>query len=335
MNKVVNIDKTNIKNDVTYYNICIKIPLRLIVVERRYSEFEELVQKLSKYLGIRQKDFPYKLPPKVSWFQNNSEAVINRRKVELSRFLDSVVKDQAIQNIDILHKFLELPNNFKFKPALFKEAGTQNIDVNIDEENIDSRNWTEVLNILRVNIGDLKEAFSSDSSTKSKINIKDEIHKSIQPGLLKLENSLKKSSLEVLSDEQLRRKSKLQKLKEDVTHLESTIDQFQDRKNLEPLKLSDSLKRFSKREIGSNATETSATVGVNNQNLLSNQIQIHKQQDEELELLRKVIARQREIGELINNEVEEQNELLDSFNQEVDSASDKINSARRRARKII
>ena len=83
------------------------------------------------------------------------------------------------------------------------------------------------------------------------------------------------------------------------------------------------------------ASETNDTLPLNNQELLQQQIQIHKNQDQELYELRKLIQRQRELGELINTEVEEHNELLDGFEHEVENAAAKVKSARLRARKIL
>ncbi|CAI5760819.1 unnamed protein product [Candida verbasci] len=81
--------------------------------------------------------------------------------------------------------------------------------------------------------------------------------------------------------------------------------------------------------------ETELTIPLTNTELLQEQINIHQSQDQEVEQLRVLISRQRQIAELINTEVEEQNVLLDQFNEEVDQTSDKVKKARTRARKIL
>ena len=91
----------------------------------------------------------------------------------------------------------------------------------------------------------------------------------------------------------------------------------------------------SKRVLGGAVKETPETLPLNNKELLQHQVQIHQNQDKELDQLRVLIARQKQIGELINAEVEEQNEMLDRFNEEVDYTSSKIKQARRRAKKIL
>ena len=88
----------------------------------------------------------------------------------------------------------------------------------------------------------------------------------------------------------------------------------------------------SKRVLGGAVKETPETLPLNNKEL-QHQVQIHQNQDKELDQLRVLIARQKQIGELINAEVEEQNEMLDRFNEEVDYTSSKIKQARRRAKR--
>ena len=60
----------------------------------------------------------------------------------------------------------------------------------------------------------------------------------------------------------------------------------------------------SKRVLGGAVKETPETLPLNNKELLQHQVQIHQNQDKELDQLRVLIARQKQIGELINAEVE-------------------------------
>ncbi|KAI5962970.1 uncharacterized protein KGF55_002762 [Candida pseudojiufengensis] len=166
-------------------------------------------------------------------------------------------------------------------------------------------NWYETYRNLK---NDLNE-----ENNQNIVKLKERISKYYQPFM----NDLIKSSSVTDKEEQTKRRNL-------ISQLQNKIDSLLLVKPEETKKIS--------RILGK---ETEETLPLNNQELLQHQIQIHQSQDKEVEQLRILIARQKQIGVTINQEVEEQNYMLDKFNGEVEDTTDKIKQARRRARKII
>lgn len=289
----------------TYYEINVKLPLRSFVVKKRYLEFELLVLNLCHQLGISNRDFPYSLPGKrIHWL--NKAQVVEERKVSLAEFLNNIIQDTSLQNEKEVLSFLQLPLSFKFT----KEMLTNN---RADLESVE-KNWYDVYRKLKLDIVN-----ESATTINERIQLHNRINRLYQPRMIELLQTVSN----VDHNEAIKRKQLIGQLQEKVDEL---------LKNDQPRELK------SKRVLGSGSTsikETAETLPLDNRELLQHQIQIHKDQDKELEQLRVMIARQRQIGELINTEVEEQNAMLDRFNEEVDYTAGRIKQARSRARKIL
>lgn len=177
-----------------------------------------------------------------------------------------------------------------------------------DRPQVNNENWHELYRKVKSDLLDLSK------TGLNVIKLKEQIRKTIQPSITDLITS---SATEDKAESQRRRDM--------ISQLQSKIDEM-----LMPQQQS----TFS-RVLGGETKETEDTLPLNNQELLQHQVQIHQSQDQELEELRKIIARQRQIGETISTEVEEQNAMLDKFNEEVEQTTDKIKQARRRTRKIL
>lgn len=301
MPEVISIPTTTTSDKVVYYHIEIKIPLRSYTVQRRYSEFEQLVNNLAKDLGINILDLPYQLPLK-RWFAS-ANVVINERMLELTKLLNILVQNSEFQNNPILHKFLQVPLNFKFTKQMFGSS-----------DDIDNSTWLSIHRSIKSKL--------SDSSPPSR----QVINQSIKPSLINLKSSLIEAESELTVTEFNRRKVLLKELEDKVESLQSV-------KSEATLPGSFPSLTKSKRVFGA-AQETKDTVDKSNQELLQQQIQIHQEQDSEVENLRQLIARQRELGELIHNEVEDQNNMLDGFQNELESTEIKLNIARQKAKKL-
>lgn len=282
----------------TYYQIDIKLPLRSYSIKKRYSDFEQLVDTLCHELGIDHKDFPYALPGKrINWL--NKYNVIEERKRGLTEFLNGMINDRSLQNEREFISFLQLPKNFKFQ----------------DRPQVNDKNWHELYRKVKTELFEVSTTYGSNI-----IKLKEQIRKNIQPSITDLITS---SAIENKAESQRRRDL--------ISQLQSKIDEML----IQPQQLNG--KGFSRVLGGSGqaAKETEDTLALNNKELLQHQVQIHQTQDQELDQLRKIIARQRQIGETISAEVEEQNAMLDKFNEEVEQTTDKIKQARRRTRKIL
>lgn len=317
---LISIPEVSTVSGVTYYHISIRLPLRSFTVKRRYSEFQDLVSKLSADLGISVGDFPYQLPAKrLNWFKG--ESVAEERKALLDRFLNSIVRDLDLQNNALVHSFLQLPVNFKFNNNLTKPKD-KGYNLNIELDAIHDDNWLEVYRTLKSAVEDEKN--QPASSFADKIQTINKINRVLQPCIANLTKALEKSSL---AAEKSRRQTLLKEI-------QGTLDRLL--LSLDPKEPTNKIAEFGKsRRVLGQPVETKETIPLNNQELLQQQTQIHKQQDQEVEQLRKIIQRQRQIGQAIHTEVEEQNNLLDQFNDEVENTSEKLKEARRRAKKIL
>jgi regulator of vacuolar morphogenesis len=80
--------------------------------------------------------------------------------------------------------------------------------------------------------------------------------------------------------------------------------------------------------------ETTETRELDNNGVLQLQKQKMADQDMDVEELRKIIQRQRELGVAINQELEVQNEMLKMVDEDVDRVQGKINIAKKRIGKI-
>ncbi|RCK57437.1 Vacuolar morphogenesis protein 7 [Candida viswanathii] len=286
-----------------YYEIHVKLPLRSFVVKKRYLEFELLVLTLCHHLGISSRDFPYSLPGKrIHWL--NKTNVVEERKVALAEFLNNIVQDTSLQNEKDVLSFLQLPLSFKFTKEMLSNGRA-------DLESVE-KNWYDVYRNLKLDIVN-----ESASNVNEKIQLRDRISRLYQPRMIELLQTLGNTD-----------RNEVQKRKQLIGQLQEKVDEL----------LSDDHPQLSKSKRvlgGGAAVETAETLPLDNKELLQHQLQIHKDQDKELEQLRAMIARQRQIGELINSEVEEQNAMLDRFNDEVDYTAGRVKQARNRARKIL
>jgi regulator of vacuolar morphogenesis len=80
--------------------------------------------------------------------------------------------------------------------------------------------------------------------------------------------------------------------------------------------------------------ETAETRELDNQGVLQMQKQKIAEQDLDVEELRKIVQRQRELGVAINHELEIQNEMLKMVDEDVDRVQGKIEIAKKRIGKI-
>lgn len=313
------------EKDAIYYNINVRLPLRSLLVLRRYSEFLSLLLDLCSELGISSSDFPYELPAKGGLFSGKAKLASARIR-PLEKFLNNVIRDRDLQNRRPVHAFLELPRNFKFAAESFLKSPddadyNDNYLLNIDAKGLDSSNWLTHLRIVNSSVSRM-----GGTDLSSKMSLRSKMDKYVLPAIEALDLSLKEhfNAGEITKAEYNRRSSSLQALRSDVLSKTAVASNGWSSEKI-PTKAKKNPEK---------PQETNDTVALSNTELLQRQQQVHKEQDQELEELRKAIANQRRIGEAINKEVSEQNEILDSLSQEVEASNAKLENARARTRKI-
>lgn len=330
MSDIISIPLATSSDGVVYYQIHVNLPLRSYTVQRRYNEFEKLVSQLARDIGVDVNDLPYQLPGK-RWFRRLNE-IVEERRLELAKLLNEFIKNSQCQNNHILLKFLQLPINFRFNKQIF-QPNISNTSILIDSSQIDESNWLEIYRNLKSCI--------QESTTKSqdKFKIRELINRDFQPCLKKLQTSLEKFGNKLDLEEFDRRQTLLKSLTHQLETLRQDNQYKSDSSFINASAAFGSTKQSARRIFGSQSPpndvkETKDTIELSNQELLQKQIQIHKMQDQEVEQLRHLISRQRQLGELIHSEVEDQNNMLDAFHNELDTTESKLNNARRRAKKI-
>lgn len=341
-NEVISIPTTSIsKDNVVFYNVKIKMPLRSTSVLRRYSEFTHLVDQLCYDIGINNKDFPYKLPLKASiWSMTNKNAVASERQIELAHFLNQVLRDKDLQNHPLVHEFLQLPASFNVTSSIFesknKDASITELII-LDAQGLDSHKWLEYSRLFRYHINELRDSYNTSGNIGMKVDIRDKINKIIKPNLAQLSDSLTNllNNHKIDKREYSKRQDLLESLKSDLGALFGDLDALNGKNSNQQTLFSNSRRVLGGANTTDNAKETNETLPFNNQELLQKQKQIHQQQDQDVAQLRRLIQRQKEIGQTINTEVEEQNELLDQVNQDVDRTNDRLREARKKARNIL
>ncbi|KAG7194553.1 uncharacterized protein KQ657_004768 [Scheffersomyces spartinae] len=342
MSDILSIPSVETEDGVVQYLIQLKVPLRQINVNRRYSEFQQLLEQLSSEAGIKSSDFPYKLPPK-RWIKLNTELLIEERRRELAQFLNLLIRDPEFQNNDHVRSFLRLPQSFRFTAAVFKQQnreGNNNDIVDLNSINIDSSVWLEVVRLTDSRIRTIGNELKTSTDTLYTISIRQEMMRLIRPTIEKLQKTLVEKELS--SNEYRRRKALLTRLQESVQLLSEDLNKsFQPQQPLQKdlndrhtLLLSGS-RPGGRRVLGGPIEETKQTMALNSQELLQLQKQIQNNQDQEVLQLRGAIARQKQISTAIYNEVEEQNQLLDMLHSDLDVSSDKLAKARAKARNIL
>lgn len=311
------------ENGVIMYVINVSLPLRLIVVRRRFSQFVSLLQALCDEIGISTSDFPYRLPNKRGMLSNKMRLAASRIG-SLETFLNSVARDKELQNRSALHDFLELPRNFKLSAALPQdskrgaESGSFNFRSTIDS----SPEWLSYFRLLRGRVADLQKK----TDLASKAASRREVQERVIPDLAWLESSLAHllKCGQISTAEHSLRLTKVQETKSEAQRI------LEDKIALWKTNNTQGLSRCEPDP----PKETNDTVALSNKELLEKQQQVHQQQDQDLELLRQIIVNQRRIGEAIHKEVTEQNEILDALSAEVEASSGKLEKARSRTRKI-
>lgn len=313
------------ENGVIFYTINVRLPLRSIVVHRRFSEFLALVSALCSDVGIANSDFPYSLPGKGGVFTSKVKLAALRLK-PLNSFVNEVVRDRDLQNRRAVHSFLELPRNFKFSAESFPKDSQDHINekqhIHLLSGEVTNSSWLQVLRLARGVVGNMAET----NGMLGRIADRIEIQRTVLPRLGELEvslNSLLKLG-EISSSEYSQRQKSLRVLKEEANKIiERTHGKGAWQGNEEQKPAQNMTPR-----------ETNDTIALSNKELLQRQQQVHQEQDQELDELRKALANQKRIGEAINKEVSEQNEILEALSREVDASSGKLESARSRTRKI-
>lgn len=331
-------DTTPVKNSYTLYRIELRIirgngQEQRFTVSRRFSEFVSLKKQLEQEFNA---ELPYELPPRHYGFWNKSShscdpQVIQERKSKLSTFLLDLLNDSfdtRWKKSPFLCHFLQLPGNWDTQDVLPSHT-RQSVTHTSDEDACDVQRWLEIMRDCK---SQLEEATRSGASSKLPLQIRFKTQ-SLEKGLRKIQES------QLIGEGEIQRRwNLLTTLKDDLNNISRGPHIATSADNQEAMRdelFSSAYKQphrpaAGRRKIG----ETEDSIDLNNQELLQLHKDTMKDQDVELEQLRQIIQRQKNISLEMNQELATQNELLDMFDDDVNSTSNKLRMANRNAKRF-
>jgi regulator of vacuolar morphogenesis len=340
-NVEITIPTATLMGDHTTYNITIRLPLRSLVVQKRYSEFasfhDELVHKLDAQP-------PVPLPGK-SWFHNtnSNERLREERRQGLEKYLQAInnSEDQRWRNTSIWRSFLNLPSQ--------ATAGENTTSARLHKAVTgpgtlgsapitDPVLWLDCHRELKSHLHDARlyltrrdQATTPQKQHESSAHAKSSLAKA-GTMITALEDGLKNpgggadtwAGSGLGEGEIRRRKDLLTSAKKEKDGLENLHNAMVQKTKLDTAVASiqdkDKLVNSAKPRLGGGRVlgrETDKTRELDNQGVLQLQKQTMEAQDKSVNDLLKIVSRQRELGVAINNELEIQNDLLTLADEDV------------------
>ena len=353
------IPNTSISNSpkpFTFYNVSLRLPLRSFIVQKRYSDFILLHSELTTQAGAPP---PVTLPQK-SWFTKttSSPQLTEERRKGLETYLQTLNKteDERWRKTSAWRSFLNLPSNTSSKSSLISGLHISGAGAAITDPVVWLDQFRELksqLHDARLQLTKRNQATAAQSQHESSAQAKKYLVKAGST-LLALEQGLKNLSSDALGGEKLgdgelrRRKDLLGSAKRDKdgldsllsamitkSHVDKTVAAAQEKQQL--VGLGPSSKNIGNgrasggRVIG---RETDRTRALGNQGVLQLQKQMMEEQDEDVMVLAKAVARQKELGMAIHEELEVQNEMLGLLDEDVTRVQGKLDVAKKRIAKI-
>ncbi|AMD22438.1 HGR099Wp [Eremothecium sinecaudum] len=332
--KVVITDTEVINKSYVIYTISVKVKLPSGITneyksKRRFREFLKLKRDLETEFNT---EIPYEFPSKKfnlwaikpSYFDPE---IIDERKQTLGVFLGDLLNDSfdvRWKQSKTLCNFLDMPYNW------YNDSDGQKAAAPLNEE--DTQEMLQDVSKWLESIRDAKSQFEEAKRNGNNITIM-----RIRLEVRKLEKALTHIQEKRLlgEGEVNRRWIILNALKADLNkHSDVTSPSFEKQTYLG--KYSDDVKSqllgenkkphkpaVGRRKLG----ETAETIGLSNKELL----QLHKNrmvdQDAELESLRQIVIKQKQLSVNMNQELATQNEMLDMFVEDVNATSNKLRMA--------
>lgn len=334
----------------TLYNITLRLPLRSFTVQKRYSDFTTLHESLTSQGASPP---PASLPPK-SWFSrtvSNPQLTEERRK-GLEAYLRAIneASDPRWRNTSAWRAFLNLPSNTASANSSVASglqstlAGPGGGGRPITDPTV----WLDCHRDLKAQLHDARlhltrrdqatkaqEQYDSSAQAKRCLVKAGGTISALDQGL----TSQGEWGREKLGEGELRRRRDLVgSARKEKEGLENLLNAMATKSKLDSTVASVQHKQAL---IGSQpkqgrvlGKETAKTRELDNQGVLQLQKQMMEDQDLDVEELRKVIIKQKELGIAISNELEVQNEMLKMVDDDAMRVQGKIDIAKKRIGKI-
>lgn len=345
----------------TVYNITIRLPLRTLSVQKRYSDFLALHSSITIQAGGTP---PPALLPQKSWFSrtvSNPQLTEERRK-GLETYLQKIndgKEDSKWRDTSAWRTFLNLPHTGSSKSSsasglrsAISGAGSS-LPITDPVVWLDHhRDLKSQLHEARLNITKRDQATTTQAQHECSAQAKKHLVKA-GTMITSLDQSLKHlggdawGSPAKLGEGELRRRRDLvasaKREKEGLENLlaamitksevDKTVAEAQEKQTLVggPNSSSNKAPSSGGRVLG---RETDRTRALDNEGVLQLQKQLMQEQDEDVMVLGQAVRRQRELGVAIQEELQVQNEMLGMLDEDVTRVEGKIQVANKRIKKI-
>lgn len=335
----------------TLYNITLRLPLRSFTLQKRYSDFTTLHSGLTSQGGAAP---PAPLPSK-SWFTRttSSPELTEERRKGLEIYLTTINEsdDERWRNTSAWRIFLNLPSNTSSRSststlhsALNGPGGSQPITdpvVWLDHHrDLKAQLHDARLHLTRRDQASTAQAQHEASAQAKKFLVRaGTMIQTLDAGLANLSSASSWGTARLGEGELRRRRDLLSSAKREKEGLEnllsamvakSAVDKTVADKSDSTALLGPS-KPASGRVLGKESDKTRA---LDNQGVLQLQKQMMQDQDDDVTVLARAVARQKELGVQIQEELAVQNEMLGLLDEDVTRVQGKMDVARKRIGKI-
>lgn len=322
----------------TIYNITLRLPLRSFTVQKRYSEFAAFHETLVSQVGSAP---PVALPGK-SWFSstNKNPTLREERRKGLENYIRAIneAEDSRWRNSSVWRAFLNLPtaatstngSGASKLHAVITEPGSAGGPITHPTLWLDCyREMKNHLHDARLHLTRRDQATTPQKQHESSAQAKTCLVKAgsmiggLEQGLKNISDKGVWGGSSLGDGEIRRRKDLLANAKKEKDGLENLHNAMVTKAKLDNAVASvqdkealvGSKKPRSGRVLGK---ETDRTRELDNHGVLQLQKQTMEEQDMNIEELRKIVARQKDLGIAINNELDIQRELLDMTHEDAD-----------------
>ncbi|KAJ5163664.1 uncharacterized protein N7500_005494 [Penicillium coprophilum] len=349
----------------TVYHITLRLPLRSFTVSKRYSDFSTFHSTLISQTNASP---PAPLPPK-TWFSKtvSNERLREDRRRGLEEYLRAIneSEDGRWRTSPAWRAFLNLPTavastgngptktSSRLHAAITDPAAT-NAPIT------DPTLWLDYYRDMKNHLHDARLQLSrrdqettpqkqheSSAQAKGSLVRAGTMITTLDDGLKNLGRDNSSASSGLGGGEIRRRKDLLINARKEKDGLENllhamatksrldhTVASIQDKEALMNSGDAASGRRTPARAGRVLGKETERTRELDNEGVLQLQKQMMQSQDDNVDELRKIILRQKELGTQINEELEVQNDLLRLADEEADILKSKIDIGRKRIGKI-
>ena len=343
----------------TLYHITLQLPLRRHEIRKRYSDFTTLHSALTSETGAAP---PAPLPAK-SWIRRTvgNAALTEERRKGLEAYIKAILaaEDARWRSSAAWRSFLNLPSGTTTTTA---NGATGKARRRSSAGGIrDPNDWLDAHRGLKSQIQAARQllkqregatvakdqhAFSADA--KANLVRAAATITQLEDGLRSLSSSAEGGGKKLGDGEIRRRRDLLSAARKEVEGLEGVLKTMATRTatnaSFAPAEASASDKQAllqgssaakpSGRVLGGPMKETERTRELDNDGVLQLQQTIFKEQDEDVMVLGKTVAKLKDMGVLMEEELTVQNEMLGLLEGDVDRVQGKVDVAKKRIAKI-